>query len=98
MPWNLELAAVPESKDKPAHDHANMKEEMAYAGSHDALSIDDIILKAEMMGFTGYKLFLPRSETGVYTVAANSMGGDIATQDKIAPATLTNIPVACWWM
>lgn len=78
MPWNLELAAVPESKDKPAHDHANMKEEMAYAGSHDALSIDDIILKAEMMGFTGYKLFLPRSETGVYTVAANSMGGDIS--------------------
>ncbi|OXE28569.1 hypothetical protein CA163_33215, partial [Vibrio parahaemolyticus] len=25
MPWNLELAAVPESKDKPAHDHANME-------------------------------------------------------------------------
>ncbi|HHX8438043.1 TPA: PepSY-associated TM helix domain-containing protein [Vibrio diabolicus] len=78
MPWNLELAAVPQSKDKPAHDHANMKEEMAYAGSHDALSIDDIILKAEMMGFTGYKLFLPRSETGVYTVAANSMSGDVS--------------------
>jgi uncharacterized iron-regulated membrane protein len=78
MPWNLELAAVPQSKDKPAHDHANMKEESAYAGSHDALSIDDIVHKAEMMGFTGYKLFLPRSETGVYTVAANSMGGDIS--------------------
>ncbi len=25
MPWNLELVAVPESKDKPAHDHANME-------------------------------------------------------------------------
>ncbi|WP_104040676.1 PepSY-associated TM helix domain-containing protein [Vibrio hyugaensis] len=78
MPWNLELAAVPESKDKPAHDHANMEQEVGYAGNHQAMSIDDIILKAELMGFTGYKLFLPRSETGVYTVAANSMGGDIS--------------------
>lgn len=74
----LRACCCAESKDKPAHDHANMKEEMAYAGNHDAFSIDDIILKAEMLGFTGYKLFLPRSEAGVYTVAANSMGGDIS--------------------
>lgn len=78
MPWNLELAAVPESKDKPAHDHANMERGASYTASHRALSIDDIILKAEMMGFTSYKIFLPRSDNGVYTVAANSMGGDIS--------------------
>lgn len=78
MPWNLELAAVPESKDKPVHDHANMERGASYTGSHRALSIDDIILKAEMMGFTSYKVFLPRSDDGVYTVAANSMGGDIS--------------------
>ncbi|MDW1892235.1 PepSY domain-containing protein, partial [Vibrio sp. Vb1574] len=78
MPWNLELAAVPESKDKLAHDHANMEKGASYTASHRALSIDDIILKAEMMGFTSYKVFLPRSDDGVYTVAANSMGGDIS--------------------
>ncbi|MBE3809840.1 PepSY-associated TM helix domain-containing protein [Vibrio parahaemolyticus] len=78
IPWNLELAAVPESKDKPAHDHANMERGASYTGSLRALSIDDIILKAEMMGFTSYKVFLPRSDDGVYTVAANSMGGDIS--------------------
>ncbi len=71
VPWNLELAAVPESKVKPVHDHSKMDAEASYSAGHDAVSIDDIILKAQEMGFTGYKVFLPGSETGVYTVAAN---------------------------
>lgn len=76
VPWNLELAPVPQSQDAPAHDHANMQE-ASFTVSHNAISIDEIASKAQALGFTHYKIFLPRSETGVYTVAANSMAGDV---------------------
>lgn len=76
LPWNLELAPVPESQDGAAHDHSKMVE-TGFSQSHGALSIDDIVAKANGLGFTHYKIYLPRSETGVYTVAANSMAGDV---------------------
>lgn len=76
MPWNLELAPVPESKDGAEHDHSNM-DEHSFTGSHSAISIDEIAAKAKQLGFTRFKIYLPRSETGVYTVSANSMAGDV---------------------
>ncbi|WP_135457569.1 PepSY-associated TM helix domain-containing protein [Vibrio echinoideorum] len=91
MPWNLEQTPLPLSQDKPSehvhhaeetsesHDHSKMGEEhsehLVLAASN--FSIDDVIAKARALGFTQYKVNFPRSETGVYTVAANTMGGDI---------------------
>lgn len=43
----------------------------------DQVGIDSILAQAEALGFTQFKLNLPRSETGVYTLAANTMSGDI---------------------
>jgi len=85
MPWNLELTLMPES-----HDHAAMLAAESRAMQDDTnivhhvskhtsakLGIDEILDQADMLGFTTFKLNLPRSETGVYTLAANTMGGDI---------------------
>ncbi|WP_392339312.1 PepSY-associated TM helix domain-containing protein [Moritella marina] len=41
------------------------------------VGIDNILAQAKALGFTQFKLNLPRSETGVYTLAANTMSGDI---------------------
>jgi len=83
MPWNLEQTLIPES-----HDHAAMlaagtmqdDTEMANDINVDAeakLGIDQILIQAKNLGFTQFKLNFPRSETGVYTLAANTMSGDI---------------------
>ena len=97
MPWNLEQTPLPLSQDKPAehvhqveeaseaHDHSKMGEDHSqHVLSASNFSIDDVIAKAQSLGFTQYKVNFPRSETGVYTVAANTMGGDIIdpTQDR----------------
>ena len=97
MPWNLEQTQLPLSQDKPAehvhqveeaseaHDHSKMGEDHSqHVLSASNFSIDDVIVKAQSLGFTQYKVNFPRSETGVYTVAANTMGGDIIdpTQDR----------------
>ena len=97
MPWNLEQTPLPLSQDKPAehvhqveeaseaHDHSKMGEDHSqHVLSASNFSIDDVIAKAQSLGFTQYKINFPRSETGVYTVAANTMGGDIIdpTQDR----------------
>jgi len=81
MPWNLEQTLMPES-----HDHAAML--TAGAVQHDTkmihdmhtdvkLGVDQILAQAKTLGFTQFKLNFPRSETGVYTLAANTMSGDI---------------------
>ncbi|OEF91221.1 PepSY-associated TM helix domain-containing protein [Vibrio splendidus] len=97
LPWNLEQTPLPLSQDKPAehvhhveratepHDHSKMGEDHSqHVLSASNFSIDDVIEKAQALGFTQYKVNFPRSETGVYTVAANTMGGDIIdpTQDR----------------
>ncbi|WP_373563688.1 PepSY-associated TM helix domain-containing protein [Vibrio sp. Y2-5] len=74
MPWNLELAPMPESK--AAHDHSAMDMEMPEM-SHGAISVDKIVTKAKELGFTQYRIYFPKGEKGVYTVAANTMAGDI---------------------
>ncbi|MGR5337626.1 PepSY-associated TM helix domain-containing protein [Vibrio gigantis] len=90
LPWNLEQTPLPLSQDKPAehahhveevseaHDHSKMDEEHSqHVLSASSFDIDDVVLKAHSLGFTQYKVNFPRSETGVYTVTANTMGGDI---------------------
>lgn len=98
LPWNLEQTPLPLSQDKPAehvhhveeatepHDHSKMGEDHSHQHvlSASNFDIDDVIKKAYSLGFTQYKVNFPRSETGVYTVTANTMGGDIIdpTQDR----------------
>lgn len=97
LPWNLEQTLLPLSQDKQAehvhhleevseaHDHSKMDEEHSqHVLSASSFDIDDVVLKAHSLGFTQYKVNFPRSETGVYTVTANTMGGDIIdpTQDR----------------
>ncbi|KXO07291.1 putative iron-regulated membrane protein [Moritella sp. JT01] len=85
IPWNLEQTLMPES-----HDHAAMLAAGAGAMQHDTkmahdmnihtevkLGVDQILAQAKTLGFTLFKLNFPRSETGVYTLAANTMSGDI---------------------
>lgn len=75
MPWNLELAPVPESDPHHGHHQPNSSQDK-YDASR-SMDIDTIDLKAEQLGLPQYRLFLPQSETGVYTIAANSMAGDV---------------------
>ncbi|MGF1851178.1 PepSY domain-containing protein [Vibrio satsumensis] len=90
LPWNLEQTPLPLSQDKPAehvhhveeasepHDHSKMGEDHSqHVIAASSFGIDDVIEKARSFGFTQYKVNFPRSETGVYTVTANTMGGDI---------------------
>lgn len=83
VPWNLEQTLMPES-----HDHAAML--AAGATQPDAkmvndsnahtvnkVGVDQILEQANILGFTQFKLNFPRTETGVYTLAANTMSGDI---------------------
>lgn len=78
VPWNLEHAAVPQS-------HLHHSDSQSSAGEYDqasSVSLDTIVIKAKTLGFERFKVFLPQSETGVYTVAANSMAGDISDPRK----------------
>ncbi|MEZ8824604.1 PepSY-associated TM helix domain-containing protein [Vibrio amylolyticus] len=87
MPWNLELAELPQSKPQ-SHDHSQHgashgEEDNAKAtddkAQHDlhSVSIDEIVALAKEQGMTRFKVFLPKGETGVFTAAANSMAGDV---------------------
>ena len=69
MPWSLEQAPVPQSSH-----HGGGGKTMS---SHSTFSIDQVITKAKSLGFTQYRVAFPRGKTGVYTVSANTMAGDI---------------------
>ncbi|GAM74744.1 iron-regulated membrane protein [Vibrio ishigakensis] len=77
MPWNLEQTPMPHSEDKEAHDHSKMGHEQAQSNSSYSIDIDQLIARANQMGFEQYSLFFPKSETGVFTVSANSMAGQV---------------------
>lgn len=76
IPWNLAKTPLPES-----HDHEAMlaaqENEKTQGVALNRVGIDFILQQANDLGFTQFKLNLPRSETGVYTVTANTMSGDI---------------------
>ncbi|WP_414932362.1 PepSY-associated TM helix domain-containing protein [Vibrio europaeus] len=80
MPWNLELAAVPESQGHHGGHH-EYHSDQPFDTSH-SVGIDSIVSKATSLGFTQFKVYLPQSETGVYTVSANSMAGDVTDPRK----------------
>lgn len=74
MPWNLEQTLVPKS-----HDHAAMLAAMSAENMNMASQwrVDDVLAQAKTLGFTQFKLNFPGADTGVYTLAANTMSGDI---------------------
>ncbi len=78
MPWNLEQTPLPAS-----HDHSKMMDSEHHTVMEN-IGIDAMVSKARELGFTHYKLNFPRSETGVFTLSANTMSGDIIdpTQDR----------------
>ncbi len=76
FPWNLELAEVPQSEDHGSH-HSGDNGDKSTALLDSSVSINSIVERAKQLGFTQFKVFMPRGELGVYTVAANSMAGDV---------------------
>lgn len=89
LPWNLELAPVPQSKPVE-HDHANMDKSSLSTpismgiNTPSTIGIDHIVQLAKEVGFTQYRIFFPTSSSGVFTISANSMAGDIVnpTEDR----------------
>ncbi|MGF1711381.1 PepSY domain-containing protein, partial [Vibrio kagoshimensis] len=80
VPWNLEQTPLPES-----HDHSAVGDEhSSHVMLSNTVNIDWLVEQSNALGFTNYKLNFPRSETGVYTLTANTMSGDITdpTQDR----------------
>ncbi|WP_414718405.1 PepSY-associated TM helix domain-containing protein [Thaumasiovibrio subtropicus] len=77
VPWNLELTPVPASHQHHVETHQNNS--TGYS-----IDIDTLIADIESLGYIKYKLYFPRGETGVFTVSANTMSGDITnpTQDR----------------
>lgn len=75
IPWNLELTPLPASGSDEGITGIPQQYQVNLA-SVDAL--------AKSIGFTGYRIALPKSETGVYTISASTMSGDITdpTQDR----------------
>ncbi|SDH17849.1 Uncharacterized iron-regulated membrane protein [Vibrio xiamenensis] len=71
MPWNLEQTPLPTS-----HDHSKMGHSDGFMPAH-GVNIDQIVNQAKVLGFSHYRVYFPQSATGVYTVAANSMAGDV---------------------
>ncbi|MHC6529518.1 PepSY-associated TM helix domain-containing protein [Vibrio proteolyticus] len=77
MPWNLEQATLPQSQDRVTHDHSKMGHESMSSETSYHLDLDHLIARAKSMGFTQYSVYFPKSETGVFTIAANSMAGQV---------------------
>lgn len=77
LPWNLEQSVLPESNEHIHGANTSSETDKGYVATQNNINIDSIVKQARGLGFTQYKLFLPQSEKGVYTLAANSMGGDI---------------------
>lgn len=73
--WNLEQAQIPVSGT-----------EYGINGIPEGypINLDTVTALANRMGFTTYRVNMPKGETGVYTISANTMSGDItdASQDR----------------
>lgn len=75
MPWNLELSPVPNSGSKAG---------LTGISNGQEVNLDTVSAFAKDVGFEHFKINLPSNETGVYTISANTMSGDIkdATDDR----------------
>ncbi|MCB0168151.1 MAG: PepSY domain-containing protein [Anaerolineae bacterium] len=75
VPWNLEQTPLPASGSLAGTDGLP---------ADVPVNLDTVIAYAKDNGFTTFRVDLPRSATGVYTVSADTMSGDItdARQDR----------------
>jgi len=74
VPWNLEQTRMPLSGSQVGKAAIPMGN----------VNIDTVKAYAQQVGFTRFNINLPRGETGVYTVSADTMSGDItdAREDR----------------
>ncbi|MFT5808542.1 MAG: putative iron-regulated membrane protein [Moritella dasanensis] len=90
LPWNLEQTLMPESHDHAAMlaamsvampDAESMQDDRAADDSNInspvRWGVDKVLVQAKSLGFSQFKLNFPRTDTGVYTLATNTMSGDI---------------------
>lgn len=80
IPWGLEQSTLPESESEIVQ--AVNKSTTAANIPH--MTLDTIVFAAKEIGFTQFQVFIPQSETGVFTASASSMSKDIenATDDR----------------
>ena len=64
VPWGLEQTPLPHAH--PAHSH------------HAPLTLDDVIQRGEALQMPYFRVSLPRSEGGVFSLMAATMSGDIS--------------------
>ena len=78
LPWNLEQTPLPES-----HDHSAMNDDHRHhVVAGESISLEQVIQTAKQLGFTYYRVNFPRSETGVYTITANTWEEILLTREK----------------
>lgn len=79
VPWAIEQTPMPASDPHAAHNaHADHGSHGATDASIDP-SLDEIVALAKAMGFEGrYQLSFPVGETGVWTIARDTMSNDSA--------------------
>jgi uncharacterized iron-regulated membrane protein len=75
MPWNLELSPLPTSGSSTGISGIAETEE---------INLDSVFRFAKAVGFSQFQISLPSNDTGVYTLSANTMSGDIqdASEDR----------------
>ncbi|MGL4609613.1 MAG: PepSY-associated TM helix domain-containing protein [Trueperaceae bacterium] len=75
VPWNLEQTPLPASGSMAGADGLPMGM---------PVNLDSLSAFAEDNGFAGFRIALPADETGVYTISADTMSGDVtdARQDR----------------
>lgn len=73
MPWNLELSSIPNSGTNAG---------LTGIPADQKVDLDSVFAFAKPVGFSHFKINLPSNETGVYTLSANTMSGDIKNADQ----------------
>lgn len=73
MPWNLEQAPMPISGTEYGVE--------GIPAGH-PVNLDTVTKLASAVGFTTYRVALPRTDTSTYMISANTMSGDITDPSK----------------
>lgn len=71
VPWGVALTPMPKSGSKKGDN-----------GITGPVNLDSVVAYAKQFGLTHYTLSLPQSQTGVYTLSANTVHGDIANPEN----------------
>ncbi|TVO34810.1 PepSY-associated TM helix domain-containing protein [Vibrio algivorus] len=92
VPWNLEQAPMPISDKKlnsdPEEADLHAAHNMTMPKAHynvEAQDLDTVINTGQRLGFRYFRVMLPTDDTGVYTLSADTISGDIQdpTQDRM---------------